>query len=65
MRCETCYQGENKHKWNTGRCDSHTLITYKLCDTYHGRFQATLIYAAACSPQKERLYFKFYVKKGR
>jgi len=41
-----------------------TVITHKLCDTYHGQFEATPIYAAACSPKKERLYFRSYVKRG-
>jgi len=65
MRWETCYKGENKHQWNIGVCDSHTVVTHKLYDTYHDRFKATPIYAAACSPQKKRMYFRFYVKQGR
>ena len=47
------------------RCDSHTVITHKLCDTYHDRFKATPIYADACSPQRECPYFRFHVKQGR
>lgn len=47
------------------RCESHTVITHKICDTYHDRFKATPIYAVACSPHKERLYFRFYVEQGR